>query len=1488
MLNKFICALTFALYIQLNLFAQTTICLSVESESEENLNNGDINLISTDVELGIEGNRPQAVGIRFTGVNIPNTAVISSATLQFKADETSSGTCNLTIKGEFDSNPSSFSAAQLDVSNRQTTNSFVNWQPAPWVAGNSGSNQTTPDLSIVLNEVIQSSGFASGNSLALIITGSGTRTAENAPIDLCITYTVCGNPNTACDDLNSCTLNDSWDNNCNCVGIPDVDTDNDGICDALDPFPNVANAQILINEVQSSNLNSLADNFGEYDDWIELYNNSNIAIDLAGYFLTDDINNPAQHMISLGNPAQTTISANGFLFFWADRNTTQGFDHVDFKISSGGETIYLFAPDQVTLVDSLLVPALNADESYIRKSDGSANVFKTEDITPGYSNNNSMAYLPVPDISLASGKYTNSQTVALSSVANATVYYTTDGSEPSTNSTIYSGSFNINSSQTIKAMAVKTGFVGSEVISETYIFNSTTTLPILNISIDPDLLWDDQVGMYVKGTNGVNGPCKRNDTFNYFQDWEYKATATLFEKDCTVAFNEGCGLSVSGGCSRHKGKKSLNVSFKSEYGNSKLNYKLFEDNEATVFDGFKVRSGGNAATNARITDPVVQKLIQDELDIDLQHSRPVALYLNGEYWGLYHIRDRMFAGYINTYHSKIDEDNIDLIKHPNTNGEVSFWIVEEVKEGSNVDYVWLHNFIENNDLSIQSNYEIVKPHVDINSCIDYLLTFVYYSKEDWPHNNLKVWQPKTPEGKWRYLMYDMENIGDNGASDISFLDDLLNSSDPNERFNPNSCNPFRQLLQNDEFRNELIQRTNTYINTVWETNRVNTIYNSYKTEVASEIQADYDKWGDWDYDTWVSNNDIPSFFEDRPNYWQTMIDQNFNTSGRVDLTFNFDANTKGTVRLHSNLYDIPYDFSNEYHKNVDIYMHAVPKPGYRFVEWQELTNSSEKYNPHLYKSFSSNQTLTPVFEPALELVINEIHYNPLSINADEEFIELYNPDSENKPLFGYQFNDGVQFTFPENAMINAGEYIVIAKDASVYAGNGYQVFQWECGSLNNDGENIYFSNANEAVIDSVEYNDNVNWDQNADGLGYSLALIDETLDNYQASAWRSQAVDIITPGEKNSFCASINNNPTVVNASCNQANDGFIVNAISGGTPPYSYSWSTGATSNVANSLSPGSYTLTVTDYFGCPYTDSFTITQPSALSTSTTSTNQTYYMANNGTATIAVNGGSPPYTYSWSNGANTSTINNLSPGNYIVQVSDVNGCSISEMVTINAITCAALNVDVDAYEESCYAEGDGSLQITNIQNGIAPYSIFWSNGYTSSLVNNLAAGNYQLTITDVVGCTFTDNYSILAANQFSANTVTTAASSNTAADGTIDLTVSGGTPPYSYYWSTTKTTEDINGLVAASYWVSITDANSCNLNLNNIEVGNGCLPSIVQINYPNLPTQVYQVANFIQSNGMVDVNKQVNFNAGNYIELTNDFEVKQGAEFEAKIEGCN
>ncbi|MFM7595672.1 MAG: gliding motility-associated C-terminal domain-containing protein [Flavobacteriales bacterium] len=284
------------------------------------------------------------------------------------------------------------------------------------------------------------------------------------------------------------------------------------------------------------------------------------------------------------------------------------------------------------------------------------------------------------------------------------------------------------------------------------------------------------------------------------------------------------------------------------------------------------------------------------------------------------------------------------------------------------------------------------------------------------------------------------------------------------------------------------------------------------------------------------------------------------------------------------------------------------------------------------------------------------------------------------------------------------------------------------------------------------------------------------------------------------------------NITCNGANNGTATVTASGGTAPYTYLWSNGPTSANVSNLAPGTYSVFVTDANGCAASANVTITEPTPLAANITSTDVTCNGLNNGTASVIASGGSAPYTYLWNNNATSTTVSNLSPGNYTVTVTDANGCTTSANVTISQpvlLTSSTTSTDV-----TCNGLNNGTASVT-ASGGTAPYTYLWSNGPTSANVSNLAPGTYSVVVTDANGCTASANVTISQPVLLTATTSSTNISCNGLNNGTASVTASGGTAPYSYLWNNNSTFATVANLAPGNYSVTVTDANGCTVSAN-------------------------------------------------------------------------
>ncbi len=291
---------------------------------------------------------------------------------------------------------------------------------------------------------------------------------------------------------------------------------------------------------------------------------------------------------------------------------------------------------------------------------------------------------------------------------------------------------------------------------------------------------------------------------------------------------------------------------------------------------------------------------------------------------------------------------------------------------------------------------------------------------------------------------------------------------------------------------------------------------------------------------------------------------------------------------------------------------------------------------------------------------------------------------------------------------------------------------------------------------------------------------------------------------------------SAVDPNCAGGNDGTATATVNGGTTPYTYLWSTGAITATASNLSANvNHSVTITDGNGCSITESITLTEPPALSITSTTTPPNCSNGCDGNGTVNVTGGTSPYTYQWdANAGNqtTATANNLCAGSFDCVITDANGCTQTISVTvINPTPLSIATLDID--DVRCNGACDGAADVIAV-GGAFPYTYTWSpapgNGQGTPNASQLCAGNYTVTVTDANNCSIDTPFIVAEPAPIAPTVNITPVSCNGLCDGVIDLSVAGGTSPYSYDWSNGTTGEDISGVCADLYTVVITDDHGC------------------------------------------------------------------------------
>lgn len=867
-------------------------------------------------------------------------------------------------------------------------------------------------------------------------------------------------------------------------------------------LPNFLSAQSLfINEFMASNSSTITDpDYNNYADWIEIYNSGATQINLKDYYITDDLSQPQKFKIQI----DLFIEPNGYVLIWADDANTG--NHTNFKLSADGESIGLFNP-ALELFDTLTFGLQQTDVSKGRFPDGNNNWFYFSLATPGTANLESgiINLLSAPSISYQSGFYNSSISVSIShNISDVTIKYTLDGSVPVLSSTTYTIPLQMDSTSVLSVKAFKDGYTPSKTETRTYFINVETDLPVFSIVTNPTNFFSDTSGIYVAGTNGIIGNCS-NQPRNWNQDWERPISLEFFESDKSLAFKVNAGVKINGGCSRLYPEKSLAIFLRSEYGYDKLHYRLFDDIPVYEFDNFILRSSGQDWWRTMFRDAMVQTLVEQGMKLDYQDYRPSILFINGAYWGIHNIREKLNESYV-FYHHGVNKDNIDLI-------EISKGT--DANNGDTEAYNDMIDFLTTKNMAYQPNYDYIKSIVDINEYIDYQVAQIFSANGDWPGSNMKLWREKVEGSKWRWMIYDLDFTFGGNAQGLATTNTLAQATATNGPDWPNppwSTLMLRKLLDNSEFKNEFIQRFAAHMNTTFETNHVLSVIDSMSQNIATEIPKHKMRWSQSISfgNSWQELIDIMrNFAIDRSENVRSHFYTKFSISG--SSTLSIGRNNPEWGKVFTNNVEIKNNGSaNVFFKDVPVRIKALPMPGYRFVNWQGVSSST---SPEIFITLDDNSTLTAIFEPAqlsvTSVVINEINYNSSPVFDTEDWVELYNPDDQQVNLTGWKIFDSdstQQFVFPDETIIAAKDYLVVCRDTTKF-----KILHPELNKiigninfgLSSIGEQIKLKDNSDNTIDEVTYSSSGLWSTLPNGNGPTLALVNPELDNSLAASWRS-------------------------------------------------------------------------------------------------------------------------------------------------------------------------------------------------------------------------------------------------------------------------------------------------------------------------------------------------------------------------------------------------
>lgn len=538
------------------------------------------------------------------------------------------------------------------------------------------------------------------------------------------------------------------------------------------------------------------------------------------------------------------------------------------------------------------------------------------------------------DISPPGGLFSDSQTITLSAPAGE-IRYTLDGREPSPLDPVYSTPISITEPTVVRARVYETGKVPGQIFTTTYLIGEEFNgMPVLSITAEPETLFGDEIGIYFnqhEPNQGV-GPA-------VYKGKDAPGNLEMFLPDGSPGFSVNGGFRMGGenNWASHT-QRAFNFAIRGKYGDDELKYDLFPGSGIPIFSSLTIREGGDDFGAARLRDGIFDSIGRDRLQVETNRMRTAAVFINGEYWGHYNIRDRWDENWL-FQHYGTDNGEYDHVRFNNT----SQGTPPAIENGSNESWNELFSFIRNNDLEDPANWAYVESRIDVDSFIDFVVAEGWSNNSSW-EGNREAWKAHRPGSKWRWFIPDMDRTFQNAGANT--FNSMLN----NEQF-------LRHLKDNTSFRHRLAQRYAAHLASTFSTDRIHSLIDTLGNAAAPEIERNDERWSGApslstyqsslqsmkDYASARATNVIPDIANRLG--LDDAVDLTLATTGQGSFMINGVSVQNGTL---------------EFFPNIDTEIEAIPAPGFRFDSWIGIAgpDSASSFN------LTGDTTITAVFAPS--------------------------------------------------------------------------------------------------------------------------------------------------------------------------------------------------------------------------------------------------------------------------------------------------------------------------------------------------------------------------------------------------------------------------------------------------------------------------------------------------------------------------------------------
>lgn len=569
----------------------------------------------------------------------------------------------------------------------------------------------------------------------------------------------------------------------------------------------------------------------------------------------------------------------------------------------------------------------------------------------------------------------------------------------------------------VRARSFRDGALPSPVVSHTYFVRSggapPNPLPVISLSVQEDAFFDFEKGIYVAGSDFENwrsanpqGIADGGISANYHRsgdEWEVPAHIELFDSTGSRWLGQNVGVRIHGNWSNANPFKSLRIYARNEYGKSTLDYPFFESRPYQSYKRIILRNSGNDIWYTLFRDAALQEMVS-HMQFETQAFQPSVLYLNGEYWGIHNLRERVDKYFLSAKFG-VNEEQLDILE-----GNMA------VDEGDNSHYAAMMDYLLANGAGEATHYNRVKEMMDMESYRDYMISEIFMANTDWPGNNIKYWRLQTPEylpeagpgrdGRWRWILFDADfsfGIYRPEEYSLDMMRFTTRADGPDWPNPPWSTLLFRKLLENEEFKTGFIIRFCDQLNTAFLPGVVHGIIDGMQAAIEPEMERQMGRWKiPSSLNSWYNNITLmKNFAGKRPAYARSHLQSYFGLASDYRLTVSISGPGEGHVVVNTipltgatrGVPENPYPWQGRYFRKMPLRLEAVPAPGYRFVRWESGNTHSE--NPILtlnpagdtyMKAVFREEEVTAVREPVIQDVQanglqGELFPNPFAESA---------------------------------------------------------------------------------------------------------------------------------------------------------------------------------------------------------------------------------------------------------------------------------------------------------------------------------------------------------------------------------------------------------------------------------------------------------------------------------------------------------------------------